>query len=130
MSWVNYNAIACRTECLQRETRTLIIDGKVGTTPFTMPRVEFRVIGGTTAGSYLHIEDTSELFEALDYQWLVNGTGVDGATLPHYTIRPQDVGKEIRCSVGKVRYLGDNCFTPEGVLGCDGWLHPSLVVEC
>lgn len=130
MAWVNYNAIACRTECLQRETRPFIIDSKVGSTPFAMPRVEFRVLGGTDVGSYLYVEDNSRLFEALDYQWLVDGTGVDGATLPHYTIRSQDFGKEIRCSVGRVRWLGDNCFTDGGLLTCDGWLHPSLVVGC
>jgi hypothetical protein len=96
-----------------------------------MPRIGFRIIGGLAAGDYLFVQDTNQLYEGLVYQWLVNGTGVAGATLPHYTIQPSDVGKEIQCSVGRVRYLGTNCFDPDtGLLSCTGWLHPSLTVEC
>lgn len=127
--WVNYYATACRTECIQRGNRPLIIDSKVGSKPFTMPNIEFLIVGGENEGDELIIMDSSAIYEALDYQWIVNGTAVDKATLPYYTIRAQDVGKEIQCAFGRVRYLGDNSFV-EGVLTCDNYLHPSIVVEC
>lgn len=55
--------------------------------------------------------------ERIDYQWLVGGVLVEGATASKFTVRTADVGKSIVCRVTAVRGGGSTTSTSSPVGG-------------